>query len=131
MSKITRTQYQEFLTHYKDILTQDQLGRINALCKKIVEHAIYDGIITKDFTLSTQVKSSKSPVKKEVDKYLSLEELKQIKDYYLKRKQYYSSSTYMILLMIETGGRFSDCINLKREHINELQNTVFLDGSKK
>lgn len=130
MNKITRTQYQDFLTHFKDTLSQDQLGRINALCKKIVDYAIYDGVIIKDFTIGTQVKSSKPPVKQETDKYLNLEELKLIKDFFLKRHKHYAASTHIILLMIETGGRFSDCINLKREHINEVQNTVYLDGSK-
>lgn len=130
MNQVTRTQYQDFLTYYKETLSQDQLGRINALCKKIVEYAIYDGIILKDFTIGTQVKSSKPTIKQEVDKYLNLDELKLIKDYFLKRHQYYAASTHMILLMIETGGRFSDCINLKREHINEIQSTVFLDGNK-
>ena len=90
MNQVTRTQYQEFLTYYKETLSQDQLGRINALCKKIVEYAIYDGIILKDFTIGTQVKSSKPPIKQEVDKYLNLDELKLIKDYFLKRHQYLS-----------------------------------------
>ncbi|UXV35931.1 N-terminal phage integrase SAM-like domain-containing protein [Staphylococcus sp. IVB6181] len=64
MNKITRTQYQNFLTYYKDRLSQDQLGRINSLCKKIVEYAIYDGVIIKDFTVGIQVRSSKEPIKK-------------------------------------------------------------------
>lgn len=32
--------------------------------------------------------------------------------------------------MIETGGRFSDCINLTRKDINEANSTIFLNGTK-
>ncbi|WP_316959808.1 tyrosine-type recombinase/integrase [Staphylococcus sp. IVB6181] len=53
-----------------------------------------------------------------------------MKNYYLNRRHYFAASTYLILLMIETGGRFSDCIYLKRKHINEVTNTIFLDGNK-
>ncbi|MBO3073280.1 tyrosine-type recombinase/integrase [Staphylococcus xylosus] len=130
INKITRTQYQKFLTEYKEKLSQDQLGRINALCKKLVENAMYDGLLTKNFTFDAKADSTKPPVKKESDKYLNLDELSMIKDYYMKRTQHLSASTHMILLMLETGGRFSDCINLKREDINQLKNEVFLNGTK-
>lgn len=32
--------------------------------------------------------------------------------------------------MIETGGRFSDCINLTRKDINEFKLEIFLNGTK-
>ncbi|WP_422060762.1 tyrosine-type recombinase/integrase [Staphylococcus felis] len=35
-----------------------------------------------------------------------------------------------MLVMIETGGRFSDCINIKREDINEVKSELFLNGTK-
>nr|WP_260843691.1 site-specific integrase [Staphylococcus pettenkoferi] len=59
-----------------------------------------------------------------------MEELKRIKQYYLDRVKHYAPSTHIILLMIETGGRFSDCINLKREDINKVKSEVFLNGTK-
>lgn len=43
INKITREEYQKFLTRYIDTLSQDQLGRVHSLCNKVVEHAVYDG----------------------------------------------------------------------------------------
>ncbi|AVQ35761.1 tyrosine-type recombinase/integrase [Staphylococcus kloosii] len=130
INKITRPQYQKFLTEYKSELSQDQLGRIHALCKKVIENAIYDGLLIKNFTFDITVKSTKAPNKQETDKYLNIEELTALKKYYKARTHHLSASTHIILLMIETGGRYSDCINLKREDINETKNEIFLNGTK-
>lgn len=130
INKITRTDYQKFLTLYKSELSQDQLGRINAICKKLVENAMYDGLLSKNFTFDATVMSTKPPKKQETDKYLHLEELSKLKEYYKSRTQHLSASTHIILLMIESGGRYSDCINLKRENINQVKNEVFLEGTK-
>lgn len=130
MKDVTRVSYQQFLTAYKNKLSQDQLGRINALCKKVVETAIYDGLITKNFTFNAQVTSAKPHVKLETDKYLNLDELANMKRYFENKIQYLAPSTHIILVMIETGGRFSDCINLKREDINEVKGELFLNGTK-
>lgn len=130
MKEVTRVEYQQFLTAYKDKLSQDQLGRINALCKKVVETAIYDGLITKNFTFNAQVNSTKPHVKLETDKYLNLDELISMKKHFKNKIQYLAPSTHIILVMIETGGRFSDCINLKREDINEVKGKLFLNGTK-
>lgn len=130
INAITRTRYQKFLNIYNKELSQDQLGRLHAVCKKLVESAIYDGLIYKNFTIGIEVKSKKSPLKKESDKFIEIEELKRIKQYYLDRVKHYAPSTHIILLMIETGGRFSDCINLKREDINKVKSEVFLNGTK-
>ena len=130
INKITRTEYQKFLTEFREKLSQDQLGRINSLCKKLVENALYDGLLIRNFTFDAKVNSTKPPLKREMDKYLNLDELKMIKKYYMERKQYLSASTHIILLMIETGGRFSDCINLKRKDINQVKDEIFLNGTK-
>ncbi|HEC2229526.1 TPA: site-specific integrase [Staphylococcus delphini] len=130
INKVTREHYQKFLTYNRDSLSQDQLGRINALCKKIVSTAIYDGLLTRDFTLNSQVISRKAPKKLEVDKFLNVDELKEMKQYFENKVEYLAPSTHIILVMIETGGRFSDCINMKREDINEVKGELFLNGTK-
>ncbi|MCE4992093.1 MULTISPECIES: tyrosine-type recombinase/integrase [Staphylococcus] len=130
INKVTRNEYQLFITSFKNSLSQDQLGRLNQFIKKAVSTAIFDGLLTKDFTFNVKIESSKPPIKKETDKYFNIDELKQIKTYYLNKTRYYSASTHLILLMIETGGRFSDCINLTRKDINEANSTIFLNGTK-
>lgn len=130
LDKITRNEYQLFLTNFKDNLSQDQLSRLNKFITKAISTAIFDGLITKDFTFNVKVESSKPPIKQESDKFFNIDELKKIKDYYLSKTKYYSASTHLILLMIETGGRFSDCINLTRKDINEFKLEIFLNGTK-
>jgi integrase len=130
INKITRTEYQKFLSYYNEKLGQDQLGRINALCKKVVNDAIYEGLIIKNFTFDTTVKSTKEPNKKESEKFLNIDELTSIKKYCKEHLQRLSPTHHLILLMIETGGRYSDCINLKREHIDQVNNIIYLDGTK-
>ncbi|HAR6156258.1 TPA: tyrosine-type recombinase/integrase [Staphylococcus pseudintermedius] len=130
INKVTREQYQKFLTHHRELLSQDQLGRISAVCKKIVASALYDGLVTRDFTLNSQVISRKVPKKLEIDKFLNIDELKEMKKYFENKVEYLAPSTHIILVMIETGGRFSDCINMKKEDINQIKGELFLNGTK-
>lgn len=130
INKITREEYQKFLTRYIDTLSQDQLGRVHSLCNKVVEHAVYDGFLRKSFTFDAQVVSKKPHYKKEQDKYLNIHELKKIKHYFESKTEYLAPSTHIILMMIETGGRFSDCINLTKKDINKQKGELFLNGTK-
>lgn len=129
MKDITRAEYQSFINELAEHHVYDGVTRFNGYVRKVVLEAINEGQLHKDFTHNVNL-FSKVESKEEDHKYYDLEELKKVKKYYLDRKHYYRPSTYLILLMIATGGRFSDCINLRREHINEVAGTVFLDGTK-
>ncbi|RAI79708.1 integrase [Macrococcoides goetzii] len=129
MKDITRSEYQSFINDLAKKHVLDGVSRYNNYIKKVVLEAIDEGIIHRDFTHNVNI-FSKIESKEEHHKYYDMEELKAVKRYYLDRTQYYKPSTYLILLMIATGGRFSDCINLKREHINEVAGTIYLDGTK-
>ncbi|WP_241959389.1 tyrosine-type recombinase/integrase [Staphylococcus haemolyticus] len=64
INKVTRNEYQLFITSFKNSLSQDQLGRLNQFIKKAVSTAIFDGLLTKDFTFNVKIESSKPPIKK-------------------------------------------------------------------
>lgn len=129
MKDITRSEYQSFINDLSKRYVLDGVSRFNNYTRRVVLEALNEGIIHRDFTHNAII-FSKVESKEEHHKYYDLEELKEVKRYYLDRTKYYKPSTYLILLMISTGGRFSDCINLKREHINEIAGTIYLDGTK-
>lgn len=126
---ITKDDYQDFINKLADQYVIDGVNRYNSYIRAVVRDAINEGLATRDFTLNVRIFSNVKS-KEEKHMYLDLQELKAIKKYYMDRKDHMAASTYLILLMIATGGRFSDCINLKRNHIDEVKGTVYLDGTK-
>ena len=67
LDKITRNEYQLFLTNFKDNLSQDQLSRLNKfiLSRQLVRLFLMV-LITKDFTFNVKVESSKPLLNKRV-----------------------------------------------------------------
>lgn len=129
MKDITRAEYQSFVNDLAQSYVYDGVSRFNRYIRKAVLEALNEGIIHRDFTHNVNV-FSKIDSKEDHHKYYDMDEFKKVKKYFLDKTDEYKPSTYLILLMIATGGRFSDCINLKREHINEVAGTVYLDGTK-
>lgn len=134
---ITRLHYQKFVNYYgieavnkhnKKVIghSKGSVRKLNSLVRSCVSHAMYEGIINKDFTYGVKLNYSLKPKSTDL-KYLELDEYKILKD---ELSKFTSSSAFLMYIMIITGGRYSDVRNLKYEHINEIDSTLFLDGTK-
>lgn len=134
---VTRMKYQAFLNWYgteaPNKKRYDNKGHshqsskmLNNKVRACVNYAIYDGVIYKDFTYKATLSYVSKPMDKSM-KFLELEEFKKLKDIVTSDNDIYN--LYLFLMMV-TGGRFSDIQKLRYEHIDQVNNELFLPGYK-
>lgn len=137
MKDISRMEYQTFITwfgmeaknkHDKRTIGhgRDAVKKLNGFVRSCVSDALFEGIIHKDFThnvvLTHRVQSKANDLK-----YLELEEFKALKQAVTVFKDL---SSVFIFFMMMTGGRYSDLKKLEYSHINEIDSTIYLPGTK-
>lgn len=116
MAELTRTEYQQFLTDYGKNHAKETIQKINTQVRACVKNALYDEVITKDFTDQTTIVYNKDNLRK-VD-YLNVTELKQMINYLTKDLNYHFTSKYMILTACYTGMRPGEIQGLEWRDIN-------------
>ena len=135
IGKLTQMKYRELLKEYGEgkYLKTKTAGRTTASVKKLhmcikacLNDARNEGIIVKDPTYGAKPAGKKSS-KPEEDKFLQKEDFLQLKKEMMDSTEL---SYFFIYLLCITGGRFSEVQNLKYDHFNFIQNTVFLPGTK-
>ncbi|OZT77151.1 tyrosine-type recombinase/integrase [Salinicoccus roseus] len=134
---ITRADYQSFLNWYGTEAesrngwgtvghSKEASRKLNGHVKSCVKDALFEGIISKDFTYRTQTTHAVDAKPKDL-KYLSLEEAKALKSRVLMDK---SITALAIFISLVTGARFSDLVQMKYTDINADENELFLPGTK-
>lgn len=94
--------------------------------KSCVQDALFDGLIFRDFTHKVKL-NHKIESKADVDKYLNYEDYAKLKKATLKDKTVHNFFIYMAII---TGGRYSDITNMEYDHINTLNQSIYLNGTK-
>lgn len=134
---ITKMQYQAFINWYgteainkHDNKTvghsKEAVKKLNGLIRSCVTDAVHEGIAIRDFTYKVKLNYSVQS-KDEKLKYLELDELKKLKN---ALSGFENLTCLFGYIMLITGGRYSDCVRLEYSHLNEVQSTIFLNGSK-
>lgn len=123
LSKITRHDYQTFITDYGKAHAKDTVYKTNGSIRSCVADAIADGIIHKNFTQRINLTWNSERTRK-ID-YLSYAELQKLKDALLDNIKPWYISRYMLLTIMYTGMRPGeiavltwDDIDFKNETIN-------------
>ena len=137
MKDISRMEYQKFITwfgmeaknrHDKKTVGhgKDAVKKLNGFIRSCVSDALFEGIIHKDFTHKVILTHRVQSKDKEL-KYLELDEFKKLKQAVV---DFPDLSSLFIFVMMVTGGRYSDVKHMEYDHINEIDSSIFLPGTK-
>ena len=127
MDKITRRDYQLFINNYGKTHAKVTVKKIHSILKSAVKSAIYDGIVTKDFTHNIELSWNDEKTYKV--EYLNIQETETlIKAIKIGLNRHYTSR-YMILTAIYTGFRLSEIAALTWKDINFNWKTIEVNKS--
>lgn len=116
LSDITRTIYQSFLTEYGKTHAKETIQKINVHVRACVKNALYDKLITRDFTERTSVVFDKTRTQQ--IEYLNIAQMKKLVEYVGNSLNIHFTSKYMILLAVYTGMRLGELQGLQWRDIN-------------
>lgn len=136
-TKITRPDYQNFLdwcaieapNHQgknRKGRAKNTMKQINTHVRACVKDAVYDGVITRDFTYKAKINYSVKEKDKD-GKFLEYEDFKKLMNHVENDLTLFNLIIYVSGI---TGGRYSDVINMKVSHVDQLKNQLFLPGTK-
>lgn len=125
LKKITRIKYQEFINEYGKDHAPETVKKVNTIIRACVKSAIYDGIILKDFTSQVNLVANKNN-EMHVE-YLSLAEIKKLKNQALEGRTRHFTSRYMILTAIYTGARLGEIQALTWNDIDFVNKTISIN----
>ena len=138
MKNITMLEYQSFLNWYGNEAPNKKnrekpyghgktaMIKMNTSIRTCVEYAINEGILQRNFTFKATLNYANES-KPEKAKYLELDEYRKLKKELLNNTD---QIDFLLYIMLITGGRYSDVCRMTYDHIDELNSTLFLDGSK-
>lgn len=116
LSDITRTTYQSFLTEYGKTHAKETIQKINVHVRACVKNALYDKLITRDFTERTSVVFDKTRTQQ--IEYLNIAQMKKLVEYVGNSLNPHFTSKYMILLAVYTGMRLGELQGLQWRDVN-------------
>lgn len=127
---ITRSDFQSFINKYKKSLGRDQLSRLKSYASTCYEYALDERLVHYNPLRNVNVESEKKS-KAEKLKFIGYEDYKRLKAYLIEDlHKHHRPTTMFLLIMLDTGGRYSDIVNMTYDHINEIKQELFLDGYK-
>lgn len=122
LKKITRSSYQRFINEYGAEHAPETVKKINTIIKACVKSAVIDGILSKNFAEQVNLVANKD--KERQVEYLSVAELKKLKNQCLEGRSHHFTSRYMILTAIYTGMRPEEIKGLTWNDINFKNHTI-------
>lgn len=122
LKKITRSSYQRFINEYGAEHAPETVKKINTIIKACVKSAVIDGILSKNFAEQVNLVANKD--KERQVEYLSVAELKKLKNQCLEGRSRHFTSRYMILTAIYTGMRPEEIKGLTWNDINFKNRTI-------
>lgn len=127
LSNITRPTYQKFITFYGSDHAKDTVQKLNSIVRACVKSAIFDNLLTKDFTQNIELSWNKDrQIKVE---YLSIAEINKLVSELENGRQRHFTSRYMILTAIYTGMRLGEIMALTWKDINFTWKTIDINKS--
>ena len=122
ISKMKRIDYQEFINAYGKDHSPETVKKVNTIFRSCIRSAVTDGLIPKDFTQQVNLVYNKE--KERQVEYLSVAELKKLKNQCLEGRSRHFTSRYMILTAIYTGMRPEEIKGLTWNDINFKNHTI-------
>lgn len=127
LKKITRSNYQAFINWYGSTHAKDSVLKTHRIIRSCVNSAIFDDIITKNFTQNIEIIFDKT---RDISvEYLSVHELNILAKELKKKLSTRYPSRYMILVAIYTGARLGEIQALTWQDIDFKNRTISINKS--
>ncbi|EJD5699869.1 tyrosine-type recombinase/integrase [Staphylococcus pseudintermedius] len=126
LTSISKAKYQKFINDFSKTHSKETIRKLNGKIKTSIDDAVHEGLLKKNFAYKINYTGC-IPEKKEDDKFISLNDFKNLKS---ELKKQGSKSSMVLFIMVATGCRISGAINLKYDFINFKNNTIFIDEQK-
>lgn len=127
IKNITRQEYQKFINWYGSDHAKDTVLKTHRIIRSCVKSAIFDDIISKDFTYNVEVTFDKS--RNVTVEYLSVSEIRLLAKNLKQKLNPRYPSRYMILFALYTGARLGEIQALTWDDIDFEHNTVIINKS--
>ncbi len=124
LKNITRRDYQAFLNNYAKNHSKESVQKVNSYVREMVDSAIDEGIIYKDFT--KRVRNNGANGKKASDKYLNVDDFNKLIKQALNNLSINSITTYMILFGALTGARYAEVCGMTWNNIDFKNKTIHI-----
>ncbi len=122
LKNVTKVDYQKALDKYGENHVKDTVSNFNSYVRLVVQEAMDEGIIYKDFTrkveIDSQVKSNNRL------KFLEENEAVKLRNYCLKSGGIFSITKFEIALAIATGFRYAEVVGLTWNDIDFTDNKI-------
>lgn len=128
ISKITRSDYQDFITKRGKKHAIGTVIKTHSHVKQCLKDAVYDNLIDRDPTYKINL-SAKGKSKSEQDKFLSEAEVTKLLDYVQTNFEKHPVPYLMIIIGIATGMRFGEILGLAWNDINFTDKTISIKRS--
>lgn len=116
IEEMDRRLYRKFIAEFGKDHAKSTVSKFNSLYHACVKDAMYDGDVTKDFIVGTDIVYNRKKTRK-ID-YLNIEETKKLTNYLTTTLNHNFTAKYMILLAIATGARLGEIQALTWKDIN-------------
>lgn len=129
LKDITKSDYQHFLNEYSKGETHQRskitVRKTNGYIRSMADAAIDDQIIFSNFTHNAVISGSEG--KKESEKFMQLDELKQLKELLLNELDFKAIGKHIILTGLLTGARYSELVGLTWDDIDFKERKLSID----
>ncbi|PPA70184.1 tyrosine-type recombinase/integrase [Jeotgalibacillus proteolyticus] len=125
LQDITKDDYVHFLKDYGRTRAKESVRKVNTQIRACVQEAIFQELITKDFTYGVTITGSVE-AKKPDEKYLDYNDYSKLLKAVSERLND-SLGYYAILLGLKTGMRFAEIVGLTRKDFNFKESTIKVD----
>ncbi|MGS0654893.1 tyrosine-type recombinase/integrase [Staphylococcus arlettae] len=135
IKNVSQLKYREMLKEYaegkfvggrKEGRTKQSVNKLNNCFSQAFKDALNERLIYRDPTWNAPIYEKKA-AKKEEAKFMNLKSYKKLKEF---SKSKTELSYLAIFILISTGARFGEIQKLERKHLDELNNTIHIPGTK-
>lgn len=135
IKNVSQLKYREMLKEYaegkfvggrKEGRTKQSVNKLNNCFSQAFKDALNERLIHRDPTWNAPIYEKKA-AKKEESKFMSLKNYKDLKAFSKSKNEL---SYLAIYILISTGARFGEVQKLEYKHIDELNSTIHLPGTK-
>ena len=127
LKSVTRAQYQSFINAFGADHSKESIKKLHSLCRACVSSAVFDGILSQNFTDRISLVWDDS--KQYKVEYLSIKEIQKLIASCLDGIQPCYISRYMILTAMYTGARVGEIMALTWKDINAPFKTITINKS--
>ncbi|WP_210136410.1 site-specific integrase [Staphylococcus sp. GDK8D68P] len=135
IKNVSQLKYREMLKEYaegkfvggrKEGRTKQSVNKLNNCFSQAFKDALNERLIYRDPTWNAPIYEKKA-AKKEETKFMTLKNYKDLKNFSKSKNEL---SYLAIYILISTGARFGEVQKLEYKHIDELNSTIHLPGTK-